>query len=231
MISLFLTMLPLYLLGNLHCIGMCGPLVMMLGKHRFRFFYFIGRIVSFSLAGMIAGGAGAVINVFLKTYWVSATTSILFGTWILFLGICGLLCKNYPGQEWLGKRLATMNKNLSLLLLKDNALACFLFGFFTVTLPCGQTLVVFSACALSGDVWIGLFNGFAFALLTSPSLFFSMQAHHFLRRFKGHYPRLIGLFTVTVGAFALFRGLADMELLNHWILNPEAQESWHIVIF
>ncbi len=29
-----LALLPLYILGNLHCIGMCGPIVAFLSRHR-----------------------------------------------------------------------------------------------------------------------------------------------------------------------------------------------------
>ena len=60
--SLLITMLPLYLLGNLHCIGMCGPLVMLLGQQRCRAFYFLGRTLSFTLAGLLAGALGSVLQ-------------------------------------------------------------------------------------------------------------------------------------------------------------------------
>jgi sulfite exporter TauE/SafE len=66
--TLLLAMLPYYLLGNLHCLGMCGPLTMMLGAHRFRYFYFAGRLFSFTLAGGIAGELGAVLNVFFNQF-------------------------------------------------------------------------------------------------------------------------------------------------------------------
>ena len=36
----FLTLLPLYIFVNLHCLVMCGSLVLMLGGHKHRNFYF-----------------------------------------------------------------------------------------------------------------------------------------------------------------------------------------------
>jgi hypothetical protein len=30
---------------------------------------------------------------------------------------------------------------------------------------------------------------------------------------------------------AIFRGLADIEYIPHWILNPNAKESYHIVVY
>lgn len=225
--TLFFTLLPLYLFGNLHCIGMCGPLVMMIGAHRYRYFYFLGRILSFTLAGMAAGAAGAIVHVFLQKYYISAFACFSVGILIIAVGVYSLMGWHYPGYRWLAQRLAKFNHTLSLLMLRDRAWPSFLFGFFTVTLPCGQTLIVFSACALSGDLLTGLGNGFAFALLTSPSLFFAMHAHTFLNRAKRHYNLILGICALLIGALSILRGFADLELIPHLVLNSH----WHIVIY
>lgn len=229
--TLFFSMLPLYLFGNLHCLGMCGPLVMMIGQHRYRYFYFLGRTLSFSLAGMIAGAIGAVSDSFFKHYHLAEATTFIFGSILLILGFFTLVGWSYPGHQWLSQRLASVNHTLSLLMLRDRAWPAFLFGFFTLALPCGQTLIVFSACALSGDLWVGLLNGFAFALLTSPSLFFAMKAHTILRQAKKHYRTVVGVSALVVGALAILRGLAEADLISHWVLNPESSSYFHLVIF
>lgn len=220
-------MLPVYLFGNLHCLGMCGPLVMMIGHHNYRYFYFLGRLLSFSLAGMAAGGVGAVANVFFKHYHFAEATSFLFGGVLLVLGICTLLGWSYPGHQWLSKRMAGVSHRLSLLMMRDKAWPAFLFGFFTLALPCGQTLVVFSACALSGDMLVGLLNGFAFALLTTPSLFLAMQAHAFLRGARHYYKAVIGVSALLVGTLAILRGFAEIDMIPHWVVSPD----YHIVIW
>jgi sulfite exporter TauE/SafE len=204
--------------------SMCGPLVMMLGRHRFRYFYFLGRLLSYSLAGMAAGGAGAVVYSILHRYNLAALASFIFGGALLYIGVKTLSNKPINASF---KFLSGFNQTISLLLLKDQPFATFLFGFFTVALPCGQTLLVFSACALAGNAWVGLFNGFAFALLTSPSLFFAMQAHALFRNAKHHYNTIIGVSGLVIGLIAVCRGLADLELIPHLILNAK----YHIVIF
>lgn len=228
--TLFLQLLPFYLLGNLHCIGMCGPLVMMLGKQRYRYFYFLGRILSFSLAGMIAGEIGAVLNLFLQQFYLSALLCFLFGGIILLVGISQLLGRDYPGHRWLAKRLEKSNRRLSLLMLQDRALPSFLFGFFTLTLPCGQTLVVFSACALNGNGWIGLANGLAFALLTSPSLLLAMHAHSLFRRLKRYYNPIMGICALMVAFLSLCRGFADLQWIDHRTVNL-GYAGYHLVIY
>lgn len=77
--TLFFSLLPLYLFGNLHCIGMCGPLVMLIGRHRHRYFYFAGRVASFSLAGLLAGELGAVLHLVLKQYFLAEIVSLMCG--------------------------------------------------------------------------------------------------------------------------------------------------------
>lgn len=225
--ALFLTMLPVYLLGNLHCIGMCGPLVMLLGKSPLRIFYFLGRIFSFTLAGLIAGGFGAVTNVILSDFYIPAFASLLFGGITFLLGLWTLLQMHYPGHNQLAKLLAPLNQHLSTALLQEKPLSTFLFGFFTILLPCGQTLIVYSACALSGDLWVGTANGLAFALLTTPSLFFAMEMKKTFAFARKYYNHLIGWAAMLVGFLACLRGFAEWGMIPHLVINHE----YHIVIF
>jgi len=94
-------------------------------------------------------------------------------------------------------------------------------------LPCGQTLIVYSACALSGDLLAGTLNGFAFAILTSPSLVLAMQAEKSLKFAKRYYNQLVGLAAIFVGILAMMRGLAEIGIIEHLILNAK----YHIVIY
>lgn len=225
--ALFLSLLPLYLLGNLHCMGMCGPLVFMIGRHRFRYVYFLGRTLSFTLAGLIAGGMGASLNALLQQYHLASMTSFFFGGLIVLIGLCSLLGWNFNLPTGILNRLSAVNQSMTLLMLRDHGWPTFLFGFFTIFLPCGQTLVVFSACALSGDPVIGLGNGFAFALLTSPSLLLAMHAHRLFQRLKPYYNSIMGGSALLVGALALCRGLADLDLIDHFVISSQ----YHIVLF
>lgn len=229
--TLLLTMLPIYIFGNLHCLGMCGPLVMMIGHHRYRYFYFLGRLLSFTLAGMAAGAFGAVAHYVLKQYHIAEAVSFFFGAVLIVLGASTLMKWQYPGYQWLARRLAKINHDLSLLMLQDRAWPAFLFGFFTLALPCGQTLIVFSACALSGDMGVGALNGLAFALLTTPSLWVAMKAHALLRSGKRYYNLIIGLSALLVGLLAVLRGLAEAGVVSHWVLNPQSAPHYHLVIF
>ncbi|ADI37655.1 sulfite exporter TauE/SafE family protein [Waddlia chondrophila] len=225
--SLLFTMLPVYLLGNLHCLGMCGPIVAFLGKHRFRYAYFLGRLLSFSFAGLAAGELGAVFHIWLKEYNLSALVSIGFGFAMACIGLTILIGREIPGNRWLGSRLAQINHSLSLLLLKDSFFSTALFGFATILLPCGQTLVVYSACALSQSGSAGLLNGFAFGLLTTPSLWLAMHASRVFGKWKGIGNRVLGGCAMIVGLLAVLRGVAEFAWIPHFILN----EKYHIALY
>ncbi len=229
--TLFFTLLPVYLFGNLHCLGMCGPLVAMIGQHRYRLFYFLGRTLAFTVAGGIAGAIGAVLDITLKEYQIPFLTSFLFGSIIFVIGITTLTGWRSPGVKWIAPLMAKATRPLATLMLKDRAWTTFVFGLLTIALPCGQTVLVFSACALSGSMLVGTGNGFAFALLTSPSLFFAMHAHQFLSKAKNHYHTVLGISALIIGTLALLRGFADIGAIPHFILNPNASPYYHLVLF
>ncbi len=88
-------------------------------------------------------------------------------------------------------------------------------------------MIVFSACALSGDPLVGLVNGFAFAILTSPSLLLAMNTHRLLNRVKPYYNIIMGVCALFVGGLALLRGFADLEVIPHLVIHPE----YHIALY
>ncbi len=228
---LFISLLPLYIFGNVHCFGMCGPLVMLIGQHRYRYFYFLGRIFSFTLAGFIAGAMGAVLHSFLKIYHLAESISLSLGFLIVLIGFNILFEWNLFRAITQLKILRSASHVLSKLLLKEKPTSTFLFGFFTVALPCGQTLIVFSACALTGDPWVGLFNGFAFAVLTTPSLVLAMHSLAVFKNLTHYYQLILGLSSIFVGILSICRGLAEIGWIPHLILNPQASPYYHIVIY
>jgi sulfite exporter TauE/SafE len=150
---------------------------------------------------------------------------------IMYFGLGLLFNWNFFKNITQWKFLQTLNHTLAQLILKDNWKATFLFGFFTVLLPCGQTLVVFSACALVADPLVGLGNGFAFACLTTPSLVLAMHTYKFFNKLKRHSNTILGLSTIFVGILACCRGFAEMGWISHFVLNPNSPTLYHIVIF
>jgi hypothetical protein len=203
----------------------------MLSRHPFRQFYFAGRLFSYSLAGLAAGEAGAVLTLFLKPYHFSEAISIAGGLLIVTWGLSLLFNWHFFKSLRHPKIFGGISNMLSTLLLKNTARSTFFFGTATVLLPCGQTLIVFSACALLGDPAAGLFNGFAFALLTTPSLLFAMHAFSFFKTLKSHANSIMAACAIAAGVLACCRGFAELGWIPHFVLNPGAKPLYHIVIY
>lgn len=229
--SLFFSLLPIYVFGNLHCMGMCGPLVLMLGRHRYRYYYFFGRGLSFTLAGGAAGGLGAVLHAVLKEFHVATLTSFLFGSAIIVYGILILFKINMIQRIPKNGLLHKIQVHLTTLMLRDRPLAVFLFGFFTLLLPCGQSIIVYSALALESNVWLGFFNGFIFALFTTPSLFLAMKAQALFKNLKFNSHLIFGYCALCVGGLAILRGCAEAGFIPHLVLNRWLPSEFHLVLY
>lgn len=220
--SLFLSLLPLFIFGNVHCAGMCGPLVMLLARHRYRWWYFLGRLVSFTLAGLMSAEVGMVLFSFLSRYRISAAFSFLFGIWIVAIGVMVLFNVRLLGTGWLAKKMAKFSGKLALLMTQHSFYGVFLFGASTLLLPCGQTLIVFSIIALQGTPITGLLNGMLFALFTSPALIAVMHASTLFSSKQKRYHLWVGSVTLSIGLLSLLRGCADCGFIPHVILNPHS---------
>ncbi len=224
--NLLLSLLPLFILGNIHCASMCGPLVALLSTHPFRWLYFLGRLLAFSLAGLFSAEMGMFLFQFLYRYHVAALFSLLCGVGI-FLSGCALLAHfSLPGMSGFNRFTMRLSWRFSHLLSKRTAQGTFLFGLLTVLLPCGQTMVVFSACALEGDPLTGLGVGSIFALLTSPALIAAMHTRLLFPKGKRLAQIGLGLSIVMVGALACLRGLAELDYIPH-----VGYEKLHLVLY
>lgn len=227
----FFSLLPIYIFGNLHCAGMCGPLVMLLAKHPYRWWYFFGRLLSFALVGSFSAEMGMFLFSFLNHYHISASFSLLFGIWILLMGTALIFNVRLPKIQWLEKKSAKVSIALGKLMASRSFYGVFLFGASTILLPCGQTLIVFSIIALNCSPLSGLLQGFLFALFTSPSLVAAMKSSQFFFKQKKVYHVWMGAAVLFVGALSLSRGLADLNVIKHFVLNPDWPRRYHIVLF
>lgn len=227
--TLLLSMLPVYLAGNFHCIGMCGPLVMTISSHPYRMLYFFGRALSFSLLGLTSATFGMALETGLKKAGVPAAMSFLFGFLMLFFTLGTFLTDSSYLPRPIALRLALISKTLSSFLLRGSPAGTFYFGFFTPLLPCGQTLVVFSAIALFGDPLSGLLNGFLFALITSPSLFIAMKVPEIFKSRKRSLSLLLPLAATPAALLAFLRGFAEIGWIDH--LSISLPFHMHLVIY
>jgi sulfite exporter TauE/SafE len=217
--ALFLSMLPFYILGNLHCFGMCGPLAFYLASSPYRAYYLFGRIFSFTLAGWAAGALGEGIHLFLKKGPWPALFSASMGVGLFLSAFTYFSCFK-PLLAFLERGRRPVEKRIAGWLVIQEPWPLFLIGASTIFLPCGQTLLVYSACALSGSGLLGLGNGLGFALLTTPSLLLAMQSRKIAAKKLDKWQFALPLGFAVIGAIAILRGLAEAGWISHFGVPP-----------
>lgn len=202
--ELFWTLLPIYIFGNGHCLGMCGPLVMLIGRHRYSWAYFIGRAISFSLAALCSFTFGWALQTILIHYFFPGAYSILIGLALVLLPVITFFKAKLDRRGDLKKGI--LGQYLSTLALQNRIWPLFLFGFATAFIPCGQSLVVFSACSMAPSALAAGLNGLAFALLTSPSLFLAMNIHKLFNKKILKAVDITRYLTLGIGCYFIWKG-------------------------
>ena len=159
------------LAGSLHCAGMCGPLALALpaaGVSRTPFIlgrlaYNVGRIVTYSLMGVVFGLVG-------RTVWLSGfqqAMSITLGVLLL----AGLLAsRRLALWQPVNSLVNRIKSPLSALLRRKNVPAQFLLGLLNGFLPCGLVYVACAGATVTGDPLRGALYMVLFGVGTFPMM-------------------------------------------------------------
>ncbi len=192
-------------LGSLHCVGMCGPIMLAFSGANPRnsglLIYHSGRLFSYILIGFILGGIGSFVSI-LKVQQV--------GT--LVLGLVILMLYGVPMVRYRIERFyynsrfyhyirSIISKNLSLR--RRTLLSGVANGFF----PCGLTYVAAAGSIAMGGFWQGSLFMLMFGLGTVPALFILQYSGNFLfKRFKTLIPRSLHVVALISGLLLVYRG-------------------------
>lgn len=211
------------LLGGGHCIGMCGGIVgavtMTLPgnqpKPPFLLAYNLGRIMSYGLAGSLAGAVGAssffldhVLPVEKILYGLASLMLILLGCYLA--GVWRVLTWLEKAGGVLWQRIQPLSRHLLPVTSLPQAL---LLGTLWGWLPCGLVYSVLVAAMATGDPLQGGLLMLAFGAGTLPALLTMGMATIRLKRFLQHrWVRLLsGLVMMGFGLAGLL-GLLRLSL-------------------
>ena len=217
--------LLLGVMGSLHCVGMCGPIVITAysdsGRSFFanRLVYNSGRVVTYTLFGAIVGLIGELVEL----SGIQQIISIIAGTFIILLAILYMigLKQSYPKLNviitWIKHRMGTMLKRRGLL--ND-----FTLGLINGFLPCGLVYLALAGAILTSGVLESTLYMLAFGIGTIPALFLVSYMAPALGRFI-NINRFIPIMFAIMGALLIIRGLG----LGIPYLSPEfGTEGGHI---
>ncbi len=211
------------LLGSLHCIGMCGPIVAALpqgegGKLSFlygRLLYNSGRVVTYALIGLVFGLIGKTI--FMAGY--QQGLSIAIGVVIILAVITpSRYSQGLISALGLGRVYALISKLWGRLFRSSRKTSLFAIGLLNGFLPCGFVYVALAGAvatggALKGSAYMALFGVGTIPILLVFSLIGNVIGHKFRRAFSHAVPVL----AIALALVFILRGLS----LGIPVLSPK----------
>lgn len=201
------------LFGSLHCIGMCGPIVLSLpviGDSQVkillgRILYNLGRIATYSIMGALFGLFGSRLILFgLQQY-----LSIAFGVIILLYVLTPRKIKIKVSDTFIYRETTDIIKSrfASVISKKSNS-SLFTIGVLNGLLPCGFVYVGIAGAVSTVDWISGAFYMALFGLGTFPVMFATAMFGKIINmQFKRIVAKLIPVFAVLLALIFIFRGL------------------------
>ncbi|TCK68870.1 hypothetical protein DFQ05_0380 [Winogradskyella wandonensis] len=207
------TAFALGLLGSLHCVGMCGPIAFMLPVDRTNsfkkvsqiFMYHLGRLLAYSLIGLIFGIIGKSLNIF----GFQQQLSIVIGVLMIVLVLMPYkTIYKYNLSKPLHRIISKVKSSLGAALKKKSADTFLTIGFLNGFLPCGLVyMAVFGAIATGSLTWGSLYM-LIFGIGTIPLMTSAIYFGKFLNStIKQRIQKAVPVFVVIIGALFILRGL------------------------
>jgi sulfite exporter TauE/SafE len=206
--TLFLSALTVGFLGSFHCIGMCGPLALALPKTTSAFsgriVYNLGRVVTYSVLGLIAGlaGYGFSIQGFQKDL------SILAGVVIIAFVFLTSGSRHLSSINIYAAKLSLpLKKKFRFLYGKGTLSALLGIGMLNGLLPCGFVYLALAGAVASGKVGSGIIYMSLFGLGTIPAMLAVSISGHFLGiKFQRFVKKASPVIAILLGVLLVYRG-------------------------
>lgn len=209
---MLISALILGLLGSFHCIGMCGAIAFMLPVDRTnqmkQFFqilsYHLGRLVTYSLMGLLFGFLGKGFKLFGFQQHLSILTGVLM---ILAIVIPQLFQKIKISQS-ISRIVIKLKSALGKELKSKRNDTFFTIGFLNGYLPCGLVYMAILGAITTSNPLVGSLYMFLFGLGTVPLMSLVVYLGNFANGlFRKRIQKIIPVVVVVIGILFVLRGL------------------------
>ena len=199
------------LLGSVHCVGMCGPLVMALPiaqktatqKWVALSLYHFGKMASYACLGILFGLIGSQFPFYVFQQNLSIVIGIIMLVYVVYVFV--LKTKHFVPLDFLYKPIVNQ---LGKLFKNKSVFAFLLIGFLNGLLPCGMVyLALTSALATQNVLQGGLFM-LLFGLGTVPALLMvALGGQYMSLVFRQKLQNLLPVFIFGMGVLLIVRGM------------------------
>ncbi len=206
--------------GSLHCLGMCGPLVLgvasnirsgIVNRWIHGLLYHFSRVLTYGFMGIMFGLLGKVLAIsgFQKT--ITITSGIFLVVLFLFtIDLETLIFKSKKYQRVFRKFQQHLTRTFSSLAQRHP----FVLGILNAILPCGLVYLALMGSLTTGSALTGMAFMVAFGLGTLPMM---LSIHFGVSMIKwrpqGQYKKIFPLLHLVLGIFLIYRGwVVDMPM-------------------
>ncbi|MBQ0116814.1 MAG: sulfite exporter TauE/SafE family protein [Flavobacterium sp.] len=201
------------LFSSLHCVGMCGPIALMLPVSRTSTFkkqaqllsYHLGRLLTYTLMGLFFGTLGR--GFFLAG--IQQQLSIVLGIAMIVFSLFSskmLGLQQFNGK--LGRGISLIKKQLGQQIKSKKAFSFFVVGVLNGFLPCGLVYVALFGALGTQDYSEAAKFMFSYGLGTVPlMLLIKLLLDAMTPKVRGYIQKGIPVLTCLLGVFFVIRGL------------------------
>lgn len=220
--------------GSLHCIGMCGPLSLVLPTAHFsntgRFLalllYQVGRIITYSILGLIIGIAGRSIHM----AGLQQSFSILMGFIVLSGAAIYIIGKHSVRISFLKSFYAHIQYLIIRLLKSQKNIASFLLlGAANGLLPCGMVYIAIVTTLSFPEIYQGVLFMVMFGAGTLPAMLLVAYGVQMAKpKLRQYFRKAIPFFMAVMGIILILRGLnLNISYLSPFL--PQATEAGEVI--
>ncbi|MBX3163493.1 MAG: sulfite exporter TauE/SafE family protein [Bacteroidetes bacterium] len=200
-----LAAISLGFLGSFHCVGMCGPIALALPVHQKTqsekilaiLTYNFGRIITYTLFGVLFGILGQSVALFGYQQWLSVSVGVIILIALIFP-------KVFSSSKFSSKTFGLLNKlksKLAAQFSKHGIRSFFSIGLLNGLLPCGMVYIAIAGAVATGDVYKSALFMAVFGAGTLPMMFaitysqnlISVKVRNVLRK---SVPIMVGIMAV-----------------------------------
>ncbi|WP_299224596.1 sulfite exporter TauE/SafE family protein [uncultured Psychroserpens sp.] len=218
---MFWSAIILGLLGSFHCIGMCGPIAFMLpvdrnhtSKKIFQIsIYHFGRLLAYSLIGLIFGLVGKSLYIFGIQQQLSIAIGVIM---IIIVLIPNNVFNTYNFSRPVFKLISKVKSTLGKALKRKTADTFLTIGFLNGFLPCGLIyMAVIASLATQNAIQSSIYM-LLFGVGTIPLMTTAVYIGKFLNTtIKQRIQKTIPIFVLIIGLLFIIRGMGlDIPYLS-----------------